>query len=655
MRDESKYRQWKRRDEQRELLGINAERDLLGIPRSPPPKRYDRTATDRKLKSYMKAIRRTQDQLLLAAAAAHQYREVTFATNQGRAIDRMDEGIPRKHRAFEARRDASLSSNEAAARAIKHWFHGERARRRQGDLNGDDDRISLDDSSSDSSSNSSSISSYSGNSSSSFSDGGGGMAMMAKAGGGAAAGKLYYSDGPSAGDPNMPMVPNPRTYNPRRWAQLFGSYFDRAFRDNEAFEQPPEPNIPTGWLTWKEQETQYPTLDKILHVPAVQPEQLFDLPSRVTKELGAEDLKKRPRLELGVITKLSIERGYMAELNEMNRFYRPYSQVPVTQPPKAHQHDMRGGPLPEPPRLPLQGPTGPVIDVGPKPRARIPVRKDWKRALTEFDPDTAKMEIPASRVQYLPSHPEESAVTFPSGKKVAPVFKPTKPTKQTGQAGQTGQTELDATGHLRVSDELRAFGLQEAERKRKFLQPYEYQTKTPRPPPGMSLPQVARAPPPTQEERAAQREEATRKAKMMMGAELHKAGLPLDTLPKYTSGELPPRREEIDLKSVQADVRSNVKRLYGSSSSSSFHHYEKIADSSSSVFAEESKSKAPASETLNKLKAHPRPNVFFGIRNPLLPTQSKPSSEPSSSSAFPFVPGSDLFNSPGKKVHFDDE
>ncbi|KAI1759925.1 hypothetical protein GGR53DRAFT_526743 [Hypoxylon sp. FL1150] len=619
LRDESKYRQWKRRDERRELLGINVERDILGIPRSPPPKPYNRTATDKKIKSYKKAIRRTQDQLLLAAAGAHQYREVTFATRQGRAIDGMDPDIPRKHRAFEARRDASLSSNEAAARTIKNWLNRERVRRQGGNPDGDDDRISLE------------------------SDGGGGgsggaMAMMARAGVVAMEGHSHYRGGPSAGDPNIPILPDPRVYNPRQWVQLLGSYFDKGVSNGNPFEQPPDSNIPTGWLTWEEQEKQYPTLDKILHVPEVQPEQLWDLPSRVAEQLEIEDRSKRSRLELGGLTKLSIERGYMAEMAEMVTFYRPYSQIPLALPTRASEEEMRRGPLPEPPRLPLQGPTGPVIDLKPRPPTARRVGKSWKKALEGFDADTASMELPKSKADYMPSHPEKSEVTFPSGKKISDLFK---------------QTELDNTGHIRVSDELRAYGLKQVEQKRKHFRPYEYETIDLRPPPGTSFPHVT----PkvlTEEERDALNKASALKANMLIGADLQAAGVPANTLPAaFISGEQPPAPSNTE-KIAKTDW-SSIKRHNGSSSSS-FHHYEKITDSSSSVFT--AWSKAPSSETFAKAKKEPAssgPRAFFGVKNPFIQSDWAP--EPSASYIPDLPPSSETFKhaksaAGEKKVHF---
>lgn len=559
-REERKYRQWKRRDEQRQLKG-----DLEGIilPRSPPPTPYKRMAVDRKLKSYKKAIKRTSVQLLVAAAAGHQYREVNLATRQGRFIEGIDRGIPRRYRAFEARGSSNLSSNEAAVRTIRNWLNEERARRRHRQRDrSHDGRVSIDSSSDDDS------------------DGDpGAMAKMAEAAvQSLVEGADAFRGGPSSGQPNQPAAPDPFTYNPRRWTYVDGNSFGGPGWDTResiaAREQPQDLITPTGWLTWKEQEEQYPTLDTVLKSSEIRSEDMWYLHGRTMEELEIKDPMKRPRVEPNIITKLSIERGYAAELPEMNPLYTSYSQIPATLPPKLSDEQMNRGPRPVPPRLPLAGPIGPEMDIRPKPAQKPRSRKDWQKGLDRFDPEAAKMQLPASKYTYGPDHPETSTFRFADGKGVADIFKP---------------GPLDEPNQIRGSQQLADYGLELAERERPFKVPYSYQTVDRRPAPGFTPLQYDAPPPMSEAERQARTERIQKEVNETIEAQVRSAlqhrereesgggAIPVAGRPGVFVSATPA------FEAQEAKDRASLEGIKRREGPNLFHHYEKIADYSSSV------------------------------------------------------------------------
>ncbi|KAI1771796.1 hypothetical protein F4818DRAFT_427873 [Hypoxylon cercidicola] len=304
-----------------------------------------------------------------------------------------------------------------------------------------------------------------------------------------------FRGGPSVGRPNEPVRPNPFVYNPKRWARVAGDYFDKGAKDRDPFKQRQDLKTPTGWLTWNQQEEQYPALDTILKSRELRPEDMWNLRDRSMKELEIKDPTKRPRLEPDIITKLSIERGFAAELPEMNPLYRDYSQIPAILPPKLSNEQMRR-PLPVPPRLVLAGPSGPEIDVKAKPAPKTPVRKNWQKAVERYDPETQKMKLPAPKFEYAPDRPETSTFKFADGRGVGDIFKPTPP---------------DEHGQVRVSQQLTDYGLQEAERQRALKVPYTYPTVDPRPPAGFKFNYPAPTPR-SEEEKKARRERAAREA-----------------------------------------------------------------------------------------------------------------------------------------------
>ncbi|KAI2602420.1 hypothetical protein GGR54DRAFT_503767 [Hypoxylon sp. NC1633] len=409
------------RDHTRELI------EIMGFPPPPSPtqseveeeERRKSEALDGRIASYRNRIKRTSVQLLVAAAAGYQYRETNLATRDGRLIGGIDPGIPRKYRAFEVRRTSSLSSTEAAARAIKTWLNDERRRRMRrggpssdavGSSSEDDGRASLE-------------------LSSTNDDGGGGgnnarMAVATATRNDMAPGtsdaftvkNMGEFGGPSSRRPNQPVAPSAKLYNPRRWRLPMDTY-DKELWLKTGFAARKDLN-PVGWLTWKEQELSFPTLDSVLALRkwdgygVWEPDDMYQHEQRT---------RKRKPLEADFTTKVSLERRKGLERREMNAFYQHYSQVPAALPKKLSDQEMRAGPLPPPPKLPLLGPSGEEL-IRPKSPSPIPFDKNQERYGRQFEPER-QGPIPLTQHLYHTDSPAPSTFKFSDGSGVPDISK----------------------------------------------------------------------------------------------------------------------------------------------------------------------------------------------------------------------------------------
>ncbi|KAI0169454.1 hypothetical protein GGR52DRAFT_592093 [Hypoxylon sp. FL1284] len=624
---ESKYRQWERK---------NAKRAHRGWPLLEPLKRYNRAAIDKKIRSYKKAIKRSSVQLLLAAAGTSQHREVNLATRQGKLIKGVDPGVPRSYRALDTRRPSSLSSNEAVARTIRNVLDKERARRLGREVDSDD-RVSLESDSSDDSGN--------GSGDGSASEGeAGAQAKMAGAVWGSEKSSPHGSG--ASRSPNGPAAPDPNMYNPRRWPRLVGSYFDQPDRVDDPYEQPRDTKTPTGWLTWKEQHAMYPTFDKVAKIRQLRPEDVWDPNARVLRELNIEDRGKRPRLEPDIITKLSLERGYGAEHPQMNTLYEEYSRIPLIH-DKPSDEVMRKGPLPKPPKLPLKGPMGPEIKFNAEPSS--PDRTEnwtWKRRWEQVDPDSLNVKLPAPKFEYAPDHPATSTFKFASGKSVADIFKP---------------SPRDEPDQIHATEEVQEHGRQLAQQERLFKAPYRYAGMDPQPQPqprATTRAEPARRPLTAEQEAEIDAQISREQRRVSESWE--------QTVRNWATQAQAQKKKKKKKKSNKAAADPAAGPLAGWKAEAaeaavpggfkrreeplSFHHYEKLADNSSSVhkglddttWVPPQGPPQPAAVVPSLVPEPPRSAPLFS-RSLLAP--SKPVPEPPQSAPMP--------SQPKKAVRFD--
>ncbi|KAL7625593.1 hypothetical protein AAE478_004813 [Parahypoxylon ruwenzoriense] len=443
-------------------------RAILGIPSAPSPTpseinpggRRKQDALDRRIQSYKKRIRRTSVQLLVAAAAGYQYRETNLATRDGRLADGIDPAIPRRYRALDVRRTPNLSSTEAAARAIKTWVNRERAKRAHPDEDSESDsadgeRISLENTDDDDAAIGMAIAMASQVESAT---GQGDWADRAVAPAvrrlleelppDEVARRLYGNDGPSSRRPNEPAVPDPEVYDPRRWRRRFDTGDVPSFSSSK-FKQP-QSRTPTGWLTWKEQDEMYPTIDSVIRPKRIYPSDLWDPDLRIDQE-GHEN--RRP-LTPDLTTKLVIERQIGSERQEVNVLYTNYSQTPETLPERLSDEEMKRGPLPRAPELPLIGSSGFSVSLEVKPQPKIPVMK-YPRG-----PDLSdKTPLPVAQYHYPIDSPATSTFKFSDGRGVSDIFK-------IAEAGEDGRIR----GSKTLQEESKKIVAAESI----YKKPYEY-------------------------------------------------------------------------------------------------------------------------------------------------------------------------------------
>ncbi|KAI0834203.1 hypothetical protein F5Y06DRAFT_300915 [Hypoxylon sp. FL0890] len=459
---------------------------LLGLKLpTPPGVERKQDALDRKIASYQNRVRRTSAQLLVAAAAGHQWREINLATRQGPLIEGIDPGIPREYRAFDVRRTSSLSSTEAAARVVKHWFDERRRRelrrRNRGtdsDSSDSDDhltrRISLAMEDDDDSSPDPIV--------------GMARAVMARVnsipGEGDWADKVmapiiekYMGELPramlaqvssksngtqpttSSREPNRPNAPNPETYNPRRWKRRL-DLNDLGWLNVNTRQrlENPQDYIPVGWMTWKETEKKYPTLDSLFKMEEKPLNELWDPDRRTLQELKMP-FDKRPPLDADIFTMLALERRQGFERREMNPLYQEYSRIPLRLPAKLSDEEMRRGPLEPPPPLPLEAPSGEVIPFsGEEDKSGFPTAKRLARKRSHDD-YLDKAELPEVEYHYPIDSPAASTFKFGDGRGVSDIMRP---------------GPLDEPGQIRGSGDAVEYGKVIEREEAPYKRPYTY-------------------------------------------------------------------------------------------------------------------------------------------------------------------------------------
>ncbi|KAI2619117.1 hypothetical protein GGS26DRAFT_339039 [Hypomontagnella submonticulosa] len=452
---------------------------------------------EKQIRTAQKHVRRASVQLLVAAAAGKQYCE---ADRQGPIIQGILPGTVRKNRAFDARRTASVSSTEAVARRVNRWINREsdRATRPSGEGgDSEDDEVSLDTHTSDSDSeeNDEII--------------GTAMAMMtdvervmeegvsesgADNGDGVedledeekqddsgssvddigddeiAMDLLNYHinrkeiggyNGPSSGSGNQPALPNKNIYNPNRWLRIINTG-ESAWIKEDGFAgifKNPQDLTETGWMTWEEQEKTYPQLDSLLIQKEVnkRDEPYWDPDLRELRETKMREHEREP-LEANVATMVSIERRAGQERAEMDNLYEEYPRVPSALPNKLTDQEMRAGPLPPPPMLPMVGPSGREIEeteaynAGPRVRTYPP---------NTFTNRRGYEKLPKPTIDYSAAlKPGPSTYRFKDGSSVADIFKP---------------GDMDEPDQVRGSKELIEYGKKVEAAELPFRKPYTYE------------------------------------------------------------------------------------------------------------------------------------------------------------------------------------
>ncbi|KAI1806361.1 hypothetical protein F4811DRAFT_510710 [Daldinia bambusicola] len=202
---------------------------------------------------------------------------------------------------------------------------------------------------------------------------------------------------------HKPTVPQPTLYDPKRWRDINYESNAEILKPDPRFTRTDKFPGEIGVMTWEQQEEAYPTLNSILerteeygrwdpgYLDESKPDPRLWDPDQKEQNESKPDAERIP-LEANLTTKISLERmraGF--ERPEMNIDYTPYSQIPAALPENPSVEVMMRGPLPTPLRLPLKGPSGRVIAVPSKPNtpAKQPVHVDPYAKTPSQDPKDA--------------------------------------------------------------------------------------------------------------------------------------------------------------------------------------------------------------------------------------------------------------------------
>ncbi|KAI0881173.1 uncharacterized protein GGS22DRAFT_192660 [Annulohypoxylon maeteangense] len=354
---------------------------------------------DRKIASYRSRIRRTSVQLLVAAAAGHQHRETNLATKQGGLIKGINPGILRKHRAFDVRPTPSLTSDEAAARAVKNWMN-----RRKAGLDSDTDSDG-DDDGDDGSAMVKMV-----------------MAMMAQPieEGSSLVGEKSATSSQTSNGAYHPAAEDPNVYDPILWKPFLNTDIDW-LKDDIAmaqFKNLPD-HTPIGPRTWREQEKAFPVLDSVFEMRRKDKSELWDPDTRIQEEAN---LSERPPLEADINTLLSLERQENLRRREKGAIYYEYSRVPLKIPDRLSEEEIRRGPLPTLPRLPLKATSGREVKLGRTPTP--PFVSDLAERKRKFLNMTHGNPTPVAKFHYPVDSPTVSAFKLDDGRQVSDILKP---------------------------------------------------------------------------------------------------------------------------------------------------------------------------------------------------------------------------------------
>ncbi|KAI1414246.1 hypothetical protein F5Y13DRAFT_197701 [Hypoxylon sp. FL1857] len=262
---------------------------------------------------------------------------------------------------------------------------------------------------------------------------------------------------PSSREPNRPDTPNENIYNPERWKLLINPDSIRWLKKPPGRHLDSVDYIPVGWMTWKETEKNYPTLDWLFRKEEKPLDQLWDPVSRNEHELTMPRAQ-RPPLDANLLTMLALERRPKYERREMNPLFEEYSRVPVRLPAKLSDEVMRRGPLETPPLLPLVAPSGDVVVLRGRQERRFRTSKvNRKRNLADYLDDT---QLPSAQYHYPIDSPATSTFRFADGRVVSDIMKP---------------GPLDEPNQIRGSAEAVEYGKVREKEEAPFIHPYTWE------------------------------------------------------------------------------------------------------------------------------------------------------------------------------------
>ncbi|KAI1205982.1 uncharacterized protein F4807DRAFT_249417 [Annulohypoxylon truncatum] len=498
-----------RRAHARRLGEREAKRRRRGSFESPFETETGQTATDlldRKIASYRNRIRRTSVQILVAATAGYQHRETSLAARQGGLITDSD------------------SNNDF------------------GDGNGGDDD-----------------------------DDGGAMVKMAMA----MLIRPTHAEPPLLGEnlmasekassrPYGPADEEPDIYNPRLWNWLYDIDVEWLKDDvtRTKFKNHPD-NAPLGRMTWKQQEKTFPVLNSIFKMRRKDESELWNPMTRVHEEMN---LSERPPLEADINTLLSLERQRGFERREFNPMYYEYSRVPLDLPAKLSDEEMRRGPLPAPPRLPLMSNAGRQVNLGREPTPPFESDRDERR--WNFLNMVDENPLPIAQYHYPIDSPAVSTFKFNDGRQVSDILKP---------------GPLDELRQVRGSQEIVDYGKQVESETAHLKEPYHSGVVSERPPPGFRPGDPGTKMTEAERKRFINaRKELERRAKEELSRAIRRENAARRRAAKETVGTPPFRNDKFSAQMGNLDGKMDVwEQYYEAQKENPFWHFEDVNDSES--------------------------------------------------------------------------
>ncbi|KAI1097052.1 hypothetical protein F5B19DRAFT_17694 [Rostrohypoxylon terebratum] len=181
----------------------------------------------------------------------------------------------------------------------------------------------------------------------------------------------------------------------------------------------PRDDTQVGLWTWQEQEESFPVLDSVFKMQRMDESEVWDLDKKIEEEKWSSEPSS---LEADITTLLSIERQRGSASRDGNPRYHEYSRFPQKLPAKLSDEEMRRGPLPALPPIPLVSAGGREVNISGQPTPPLESSHDKRthnfRGMAEEEP------LPVAHYHYPVDSPTVSAFRFSSGIQVSDFLEP---------------------------------------------------------------------------------------------------------------------------------------------------------------------------------------------------------------------------------------
>ncbi|XDG01898.1 hypothetical protein ABKA04_001513 [Annulohypoxylon sp. FPYF3050] len=180
----------------------------------------------------------------------------------------------------------------------------------------------------------------------------------------------------------------------------------------------PRDSTSVGLWTWEEQEESFPVLDSVFKMQRKDESEVGDL-GKKTEEAKSSPETSSPEADITTLLSIARQRGF--ELLDGDPNYE-YSRLPQNLPAKLSDEEMRRGPLPALPQIPLASADGRGVNTAGQPTQPIePVSYAY---IANFDKVAQAEPLPVAHYHYPVDSPTVSAFRFSDGRQVSDIVKP---------------------------------------------------------------------------------------------------------------------------------------------------------------------------------------------------------------------------------------